>query len=59
MHVVKILKFKRYEGFRELFFDSEELAPCRDALSAAGLSMDLSQLDCGQGKLVVRDVELA
>jgi hypothetical protein len=59
MHTVKILKFKRYEGFRELFFDSEELAACRDALRTAGLSMDLSQSDLGQGKLVVRDVELA
>jgi hypothetical protein len=59
IHTVKILQFKRYEAFRELFFDSEELAPCRDALSAAGLSMDLSQFDLGQGKLVVRDVQLA
>jgi hypothetical protein len=57
--LVKILEVKRYDNFRELFFESVELAPCRDALSAAGLSMDLSQFDLGQGKLVVRDVELA
>jgi hypothetical protein len=59
MHTVKILKFKRYDSFREVFFDSDELAPCRDALRTAGLSMDLSKFDLGQGKLVVPNVQLA
>jgi hypothetical protein len=59
MHMVKILQFKRYDGFRELFFDSADLAPCRNALRTVGFSMDLSELNLGQGKLVVSDVELA
>jgi len=59
MDSVKILRFKRYEDFVKLFFDSDDLAPCREALSAAGLSMDLTKLKLGPGKLVVQDVELA
>jgi hypothetical protein len=59
MHVVKILKFKRYDDFRALFFDSEDLKQCRDTLRAAGLSMDLSEVNLGQGKLVVTDIEVA
>jgi hypothetical protein len=59
MRVVKLLRFKRYDDFRAVFFESAELAPCRDALRAAGLSMDLTEANLGGGKLVVHDVELA
>ena len=55
---VKLLTFKRHDNFKTLFFEQPELLQCRDALNKAGLSMDLSQLGLGPGKLVV-DVEIS
>jgi hypothetical protein len=54
---VKLLTFKRHDDFKRVFFESADLMQCRDALNNAGLSMDLSQLGLGPGKLVV-DVEV-
>jgi hypothetical protein len=57
--IVKILKFKRHDKFADLFFGSDDLAPCRATLETAGLSMDLSKMNLGLRKLVVSDPELA
>jgi hypothetical protein len=56
---VKLLVFKRYDGFGELFLQSNELAPCRHALAEENLSMDLYDLGLGPGKLVTKDRQIA
>jgi hypothetical protein len=50
---VKLMTFKRHDDFKRLFFESPDLLRCREALNNVGLSMDLSQLGLGPGKLVV------
>ena len=56
---MKILRFRRHDGFRELFLSHEAFSTCRDELEKAGLSIDLSSKNLGNGKLVVPDPELA
>jgi hypothetical protein len=59
IHSVKLLVFRRSDGFKRLFLESNELAVCHQALAEENLSMDLYALDLGPGKLVMHDKERA
>ena len=52
--VVTILRFKRFDKFRQVFLEGTEFKECRDALEANGFSMDLAEYGLGLGKLIVR-----
>ena len=45
---VKILHYKKCTNFRQLFVQSPELQPCRDALAEAKVSMDLTDAELGR-----------
>ena len=49
---VEILRFQRFERFREIMGRSEELAACRAQLEEAGYDVDLSSAGLGPGKIL-------
>lgn len=51
---VKIISFNRFDCFRELLLEGEELESCRRALTGRGFSPDLGIYELGSGKMFVQ-----
>jgi len=51
---VRLLRFNRFERFRETLLESPELRACRDDLQRNGLSADMNEYELGAGKLFVQ-----
>jgi len=51
---VVIIRFQRYDRFRDIIINNEELAACRNQLEQAGFSVDLGSTELGPAKLLVR-----
>jgi len=51
---VSILRFQRFDGFRDIITENPELAACREQLEQSGYSVDLASMGLGPAKLFVR-----
>lgn len=51
---ISILRFRRFNGFREALLDGDLLKPCREALSQVSVKTDLVSHGLGPGKLLVK-----
>lgn len=51
---VEILRFQRFDAFREIITENPELAACREQLEQSGYSVDLASMGLGPAKLLVR-----